>query len=64
MVTSVGSLFLQVALAHQASSFLGWLVQLVINTDTDKEGIRDMEDAEELEPDFPVRTIVAIDYTV
>ena len=29
-----------------------------------KEGIRVMEDAEELEPDFPVRTIVAIDYTV
>lgn len=29
-----------------------------------EEGMRVMEDAEELEPDFPVRTIVAIDYTV
>lgn len=29
-----------------------------------KEGVRVMEDAEELEPHFPVRTIVAIDYTV
>lgn len=30
----------------------------------DKEGIKDMEDAEDLEPDFPMRTIVATDYTV
>lgn len=32
--------------------------------DMDEEGIRDMEDAEDLELDFPMRTIVAIDYTV
>lgn len=32
--------------------------------DVDREVIRHMEDAEELEPCLPVRTIVAIDYTV
>lgn len=31
--------------------------------DIDKEGTGNMED-EELGPDFPVRTLVAIDYTV
>lgn len=49
------------ALAHQASSFLAWLTQQVMNMDMDKEGKRDIEDAEELGPAFPVKTIVAID---